>query len=124
VGEHLLERHEAIALAEREKPRQAFGHFHAGEALLPVLRVAHEDRETDREAGDVRERLTGSNRERGEHRVDVALVAPLELRLLGLGKIFDARDGDALARECRAQLARPHLRLIGLQLEDALARFA
>jgi hypothetical protein len=79
VGEHLLERHEAIALAEREKPRQAFGHFHAGEALLPVLRVAHEDRETDREAGDVRERLTGSNRERGEHRVDVALVAPLEL---------------------------------------------
>src|SRR5581483_5296161 len=78
VGEHALERHEA-ALSELEEPRQRLGNLHAREALLAGLGVADEDRDADREAGDVRERLTRPDRERREDRIDVALVALLEL---------------------------------------------
>ena len=124
VRQHLLERHEAIALADREKARQAFGNLDACKALLAVFRIAHEDRQADREAGDVRERLTGPNSERCQHRIDVARVSPLELLPLVVRELVDARDDDALGGKRRTELARPHARLLRQQLEDTLARLA
>ena len=124
MGEHLLERDEAVAVADREIARQSLGHLHAREALLPVFRVAHEDRQADREARDVGERLPRADRERRQHRIDVAVVAALQVGALGVREVLDPHDDDALGGERRAELLRPDPRLLRLQLERALTSFA
>ena len=124
MGQHLLQRQQAIALAHREKAWQALGHLDTGEALLSVFRIADENGEADRESGDVGERLPGPHCKRREHRIDVALVAASELRLVVFREVLDARDHDPFGGERRAQLPGPHLCLLRLQFENPLAGFA
>ena len=121
VPDHVLERQQPAAVADREEPRQAFGNLDAGEALLARLGVAGEHAEAQREAGDVREGLTGADSERGQDREDLALEALVELgNLVGI-EIVDLRDHDPLVRECRAKRLLPEFRLALGQLEHALA---
>jgi len=47
VPDHPLERQKEPALADREKPRQQLGNFHAREALLGGFLVADEDSEAE-----------------------------------------------------------------------------
>ena len=105
-----------------EEARQALRDLDPGEALFTGLRIAHEHGEADREGGDVRERLARADGERRQHREDLALEALVELGLLARAQILDPRDDDPLRRERRAQLVRPDARLLGLELEHALAR--
>ena len=79
VRDHVLERDQQAALADRDEARQALGHLHAREALLARLGVADDHAEREREARDVRERLARADRERRQHRVDPLREGRLEL---------------------------------------------
>src|SRR5581483_511250 len=110
--------------ADLQEARQALRNLDARKPLLAGLRVADEDGEADREPRDVRERLSGADGEWGQHGIDVALVAALELDPLRRREVVDAGDLDAFGRERGAQLLRPDRRLPGLQLEHARPRLA
>ena len=107
VGDDLLERDVQAAAAEVEEAREPLGDLHAREALLARLGILREDREREREPGDVGERLARADGERREHRVDLAVEAPLELRELLRPEILDAADRDSLGGERGTQLALP-----------------
>ena len=109
-----------LSSAELEEPRETLGDLHAREALLAGLRVLGEDREREREAGDVWERLPRPDGERREHRVDLAVEALLELPELLRVEILDAADRDPLCLQGRAELALPEARLERGELEHAL----
>ena len=68
VRDRRLERDLQAALADRDEAGEALGHLDACEALLARLGVAHDDTEAEREARDVRERLTRADRERRQDR--------------------------------------------------------
>ena len=105
VRDHRLERHEPRPGVD--EPVEPFRHLDAGEPLLGGVRVDREHAEREREPRDVRERLPGADRERRQHRVDVAREDGLEaLQLLGRA-LLDRHDLDALGGERRAQLALP-----------------
>ena len=106
VGDDLLERDVEAASAEVEEAWQALGDLDAREALFAGLGVLGEDREREREARDVRERLSRADREGREHGVDLAVEATLELLELLLPEILDAADDDALPRRARARSSR------------------
>ncbi len=108
-----LERNANLSLADLQEARQALGSLHAGEPLLPGLRVADEDAEAEREARDIRKRLAGPDRERGEHRIDVAVEAHGERLELGLVELGGPRDHDPLLGKRRPELAGPEARLGG-----------
>ncbi len=119
MRDHGLERDQQAALADREEARQALGHLDPCEALLARLRVAHDDTEAEREARDVRERLPGPDRERGQHRVDLTREHRLELAQLVVGGVVDGADEDAFGGERGAELVAPELRLRAGKLEHA-----
>jgi hypothetical protein len=120
VGDDLLEGNVETA-TDVEEAGKPFGDLHAREPLLAGVGVLGEDGEREREPRDVRERLTGSDRERCEHGVDLALEPPLELLQLLRAEIFDAAHRDALRGQRGAELALPETRLERGQLEHALA---
>ena len=70
-ADHVFERDEQAAIADRDEPVEALRHLDAREALLAGLRIADEHAEAEREPGDVRERLARADRERRQHREDV-----------------------------------------------------
>src|SRR5581483_3145052 len=111
VRDHLLERQEEAAPAHLEEARKTFRHLHPCEPLLPALGVPDDDDEAERERRDVRKRLPGPDRERGQHRVDLLLETRREFGQLLLRAAFDAADDDALRRQCRSELALPDARL-------------
>ena len=119
VSDHVLERQQPAAVADREEPRQAFGNLDAGEALLARLGVAGEHAEAQRKAGDVREGLTGADSEGRQDREDLALEALLEVRELVGIESLDLRDHDPLIRERRTERLLPELRLACGQREYA-----
>jgi hypothetical protein len=55
--DHLLDRHEAGLVGQRQEPRQHGRDLHAGEPVVARLRVAYEHRKVQREIRDVRERV-------------------------------------------------------------------
>ena len=111
-----LQRYEA--LAHGHEPVEALGHLDAREALLAALGVRCDHAQRERQAGDVRERLAGSDREGRQDRKDLALEVPAELLLLALGALVDRRDLDAGLGERRAELALPQAPLPRDQLPD------
>ena len=78
-GDHLLERHEALAVGHHDEAGQQQRHLHPGEAALLGDRVAHDHGEVERQVGDVRERVTGVDGERREHREDALLEHLVEV---------------------------------------------
>jgi hypothetical protein len=107
MRDDLLQRHVQATAAEFEKPRQALRDLDACEALLARVGVLREDRERERQARDVRERLARADRERCENGIDLALEALLELPELLLGEILDSPDGDSLGGEGGPQVSLP-----------------
>ena len=63
----------------------------------------------------------GSDGERREHGIDLALEALLELAEVLVAEILDATDGDTRGFEGGPQLPLPQARLQRRELEDALA---
>ncbi len=120
VSDDLLERDVDAAAAEFEEARQSLGDLDACEARLAEVRILREDREGEREARDVRERLSGPHGERCQHREDLAMEAAFELVELLRSEILDAADRDALGLERWAELLLPESRLEGGELEHAL----
>ena len=88
------------------KRGEALRDLDAREPLLTGLRVSHDHAEAQRQAGDVRERLAGPDRQRGQHRVDLLREDQLELLKLLVARVVHCADDDSLRGERRAQ-ARP-----------------
>ena len=103
VCDRSLEREQPSTPADLEETREPLGHLDAREALLTRLRVAGEDAEAEREAGDVRERLAGADPERRQDGKDLAVEALLELgELVGI-EILDLRNHDPFVCEGRTE---------------------
>ncbi len=115
MPDHILERHQQAALADRDEPVEALRHLDAGEPLLARLRVADEQAEAQREPGDVRERLAGPDRERRQDGEDVTQEQLLELAVLALVEIVDRADPDAFAARAGQSSFRQMRRLLSGQ---------
>ena len=104
VGDHVLEQHEARAVADRHEARQDLGRdLHARERRVAALGVAHDHAEAQREVRDVGEGLAGADRERRQRREDHAAEVLGERRAL-VGVDVDRRaDDDAVLGERRQQ---------------------
>ena len=68
--DHLVDQHEAGRL-DLDQARQDLGDLDPGEAALTAFGVAQPDRDRQAERGDVRERVAGIDRERGQDREDL-----------------------------------------------------
>ncbi len=107
VGDHLLERHERCAVADRqEAAEELLRHLDAREHLGVLLGVAQHDDQAEREVRDVGERPADAEDERGQRREhlpeeEVVDLAPLLGVRLGVGD-----DPDALVLEGGLQLPR------------------
>ena len=121
MRDDLLERDVQPAPVHLEEARETFGDLDACEPLLAQLCIDREDGERQREPGDVREGLAGSDGERREDGIDLALEALLELAEVLVAEILDATDGDTRGFEGGPQLPLPEARLQSRELEDALA---
>ena len=114
----VLERHQAVA--RRQQARQPRRHLDAGEARLPLHRVAHAQAQVEREAGDVGERQSRADGQRREDRVDLAVELLVDLRALRGRQVADAHHLDALGGQRRADLLVPQAALLGRELAHAL----
>ena len=121
MRDHRIERDEVLSLPEEDEAGKAFGHLHARESLIAGFGVAYEHAEAQGEPRDVGEPLAGTERERGEDGVDIALEALGELCLLGLVALGDAADEDALVVQSRSQLPVPDAGLLRGQLAHPVA---
>ncbi len=83
------------SLGHVHQPRHVVGHLHPGEPLGAALRVAHGDREVEREPRDVGERVRRVDRERGEHREDLVEEVLRQPAALVVGQVPPAQDPDA-----------------------------
>jgi hypothetical protein len=112
--------------ADRDEARQRVRHLDAGEALDAL--VLDEHGEVQAQVGDVRERTSGIERQRRQHRHHVVEPGPGGGNLPGieLGMIEDADPGGVqlrqeLVRPARAERAREPLRLVA-DLRELLRR--
>src|SRR4029079_16251456 len=96
------------------------GPLDASKALVGGLRVPREHAEREGEARDVRERLPGTDAERGEHGEDLCEEA-FELGAVLLRQVVDRGDRDADGVERGAQALPPDARLRVDELCDTLA---
>ena len=96
--DHVFQRHEPV-LAHGEEAGQQRRHLHPGEHGHAGVRVGHHDRQAEREARDVGERVRRVHDQRGEHRVDPVPEQCLQVLLLVGGKLLPAQDLDALRRQ-------------------------
>jgi hypothetical protein len=102
-GDDLLERHEPAGVGLH--PAVDDGrHLDAGEVVLAGVGVAHDEREVEREARDVRERVRRVDRERRQDREDAIAVERAELLLLGRPQRVPVQQLDALVGERRHEL--------------------
>jgi hypothetical protein len=101
-GDEVLEREEPVRPAARldgDQPGHVVGHLDAGEQLRPAIRVADHDGEVERQPGDVRERVRGVDRQRGEHREDLVAEVVAQPVPLGGVEVRPTHDLDALGRQ-------------------------
>ena len=120
-GDHGLERDEPLAVGERDEPREQRRHLHAREPAHAGHRVAHHRREVERQVRDVRERVRGVDRQRGQHREDALVELLLEEReVRGVQRLDRAHDPDPLLLERRHELGGEDVGRAGRQLLRAL----
>ena len=101
--DHLLERHEALAVGQRDEAGEQRRDLHPREALLAARRVAHDDREVERQVGDVGERVRGVDRERREHREDRVVEHLDEVLAVVVVEVVPVGEADALRPRARAR---------------------
>ena len=121
MGDHVSRAGSAAPRRRPDEARQRLGHLDAREALLARLGVAHDHAEAERQTGDVRERLAGPDRERRQHRVDLAVAKPISSsrRSSAVGVVDRRRRGSPRPRAPGASSLAPELRLGRGQLEHA-----
>ena len=120
--DHVLERDEGVAVAERQEAAQELlRDLDAGDDLGVLVGVAEDDPEAQREVRDVGERPAEADHERGQRGVDLLLEEAVELgALLTLGGA--RRDqADAVLGEGGAQLALHAVDEPRAHPDDALA---
>ena len=105
-GDHLLERHEPLAVGHHHEPGQQVGHLHPGEAPLAGDRVAEQHGEVQRQVRDVGERVARVDGERGEHREDPLLERLDEVLLVVVVELVPARTAGCRSRPARARPRR------------------
>ena len=93
-GHDVLERHEPRR-TDRDEPVEDRRHLHPREAPLPGLRVADDEPQVERQAGDVRERQARAHRQRREHRQRL----PLEAVVAITGQVPQAMIGRGAFQE-------------------------
>ena len=94
-GDDVLERDEPL-LGHWQEPRKVRRHLDPGEVLGGRSRVANDDREVEREPGDVRERVRGVDRQRSQHREDPFSEQLPQPDVFCIVEIVPAGDLDAL----------------------------
>ena len=104
----LLEQHEALAVGQRDEAGEQRRHLHPCEPLVTARRVAHGDREVERQVRDVREGVRGVDRERGEHREDRVDEHLLEVRAVVDGQVVPVGEADAFVVERGHDLLGEH----------------
>ena len=98
------------AVGEREEAGEQRRHLDPGEALLAGRRVAHGDREVQRQVRDVGERVRGVDGERREHREDVLGEQVVEVGAVVVGQIVPVGEADAALVERGHELLGEHRR--------------
>ena len=116
--DHLFERHVARAVGDADEAREERRHLHPGESLFAARAVAHDHREVEREVRDVRERVRGVDRERGEYREDPVVEHPRQLRLRVGVEVVPRRERDSGVLEGGRDLLRERGGLARHQLLD------
>ena len=114
----LLEQHEALAVGQRDEAGEQRRHLHPREALVAARRVAHGDREVQRQVGDVGERVRGVDRQRREHREDRVDEQLLEVGPVVGGEVVPVGEADAGVLERGHDLVGEHRRRPVDQLVD------
>ena len=89
-------------LGDRDEPRQDVGHLHAGELGAPA--VADDHREVLAQVRDQRERVTRVERERREHRADLAREVGVEVLADRVGPRILVEQRDVFGRQQRTEL--------------------
>jgi hypothetical protein len=112
-GDDLLDGHVPHTVAQRDEPREDVGHLHPGEAPLAGLRIRHHGRQAERQVGDVRERMSGVDRQRGEHREDAAFEHLGQFDPVGDAEVVPSEHVHAHLGERRYQRRPPELLLAG-----------
>ena len=97
--DHLLEGDEPLAVGRDHEPRQQRRHLDAGEAVLAGVGVRDGDTEVQGQVRDVREGVTGVERQRREHREDALLVDVDQVLAVLLVEMVPVGDADAGRRE-------------------------
>ena len=115
VGDDLVEQDPGVWL-DLDEPRQHRRDLDPGEALLARLRIAQSDRDRQAQRADVRERVAGVDRERGQDREDL-VDEPLAQPGVVLGDLVVLDDRDPLVDERLADL-RERRRVLGHEMPD------
>ena len=102
--DHLLDGNEALPVGHDDEAREQRGNLDAGESPPPSHGIAHDRGEVEREARDIRERMGGVHRQRGQHGEHPLLEDPPEVRPVGVVQIVPRREADVLLLEGRHQL--------------------
>ena len=100
-GDHLLYRHEPLAIAERDQAREHRGNLEAGKAALASLGVAHHCGNAERQVRDIGERVRRVYGKRGQNREDTALKDLDCVTLIKLAEFVPRQDLNAFGAEQR-----------------------
>ena len=102
--DEVLEQDEVVRIGHGYEARKVARHLHSGEPLVAVDRVAHDDRQVQRQVGDVRKRVRRVDCQRGEDREDSVLVVGGQRVLCSLAELRPAHHADTFTSERRKQL--------------------
>lgn len=123
-GDDLLERHEPHTVGHHHEPGQQVGDLDPGEPMVATDGIVDHHCEVQREIGDVRERMTGIDGQRREHREDPVVEIGLQMRPVGVVEIGERAEDHAGLGEFGDELVEEHrLGTSTLQLQ-ALADLA
>ena len=117
-GDDLLEWDEALAVGHDDETGQSRWDLDPGDPPLPRDRVLHLDHQVEREVRDVREGVTGVDRERGEHGVDLALEHLDQVLAVLVVEGGPAGEADAGLGQARHDLVQEDVVLAPDQLLD------
>ena len=108
-GDQVLERQVlrlVRGLRDDHEARHVVGHLDPGEALDLAVGVAHQHGEVERQPGDVGERVRRVDRQRRQHREDLAAEVVGQPRRSSSSRASQRTDVDALARPAPARCPR------------------
>ena len=126
-ADHIFDRHEVTGPTRRHPARKRLGHLHACEMLVPVVRIAHPNRERERQVGDVGEWVPRIDGKRREHRKHLRLEERIDHQPFRRREFVHAYQVHAMRRQRRQQVvgqaATLHVQHLVHALVDARQQF-